>query len=156
MSINKAIVIGRLGQDPEVKFMPTGQAVCNFSVATSESWTDKSGVKQERTEWHRITVWGKLGELCGEYLAKGRQVYVEGKLQTRSWDDKDGKKMYSTEIHGQNVQFLGSAPGAQANQGQQAGQSQQANQGQQSQQAQPQGQHQPNVDANFTADDIPF
>jgi len=151
MRINKAIVVGRLGQDPEVKFLPTGQAVCNFSVATSESWTDKSGQKQERTEWHRVTVWGKLGELCGQYLAKGRQCYVEGKLQTRSWDDDQGNKKYSTEIHGQNVQFLGGLSGeANANAGARKGGQPQQNQ--QNMQMPPQGA----TDANFSADDIPF
>lgn len=107
MSVNKVMIIGRLGQDPEMKYTPSGAAVCNFSVATSENWTDKSGQKQERTEWHRIVVWGKLAELCNQYLAKGRQAYIEGKLQTRSWDDKDGNKRYTTEILANTVQFLG-------------------------------------------------
>jgi single-strand DNA-binding protein len=105
--VNKVIVIGNLGSDPEVRFTPSGQAVANFRIATNESWTDKSGNKQERTEWHRIVVWGKMGELCGEYLSKGRQCYVEGRLQTREWTDKEGKKNYTTEIVAQNVQFLG-------------------------------------------------
>lgn len=105
--INKVIVVGRLGADPEVKFTAGNQAVARLSVATSENWTDKSGQKQERTEWHRIVVWGKLGELCGKYLAKGRQVYVEGRLQTRSWEDNQGQKKYTTEIVATNVQFLG-------------------------------------------------
>jgi single-strand DNA-binding protein len=105
--INKAIIIGRLGNDPEVRYTPSGAAVTKFSVATSEEWKDKtSGEKKERTEWHRITAWGKLGELCGEYLAKGRQVYVEGRIQTSSYDDKDGVKRYSTEIVASDVQFL--------------------------------------------------
>jgi single-strand DNA-binding protein len=107
--INKVIVIGRLGNDPEVRYTPSGAAVAKFSVATSEEWKDKNtGEKKERTEWHRITAWGKLGEICGEYLAKGRQVYVEGRLQTSSYDDKDGVKRYSTEIVASDVQFLGS------------------------------------------------
>ncbi len=110
--INKVILIGNLGKDPEVRFTPSGQAVANFNIATSESWTDKtSGQKQERTEWHRIVVWGKLGELCGEYLKKGRQCYVEGRLQTREWTDKDGQKKYTTEVVANTVQFLGGAPG---------------------------------------------
>ena len=95
MSLNKVMIIGRLGQDPELKYTPSGMAVCNFTCATSESWNDKSGQKQERTEWHRIVVWGKLAELCNQYLAKGRQAYIEGKLQTRSWEDKDGQKRFS-------------------------------------------------------------
>jgi single-strand DNA-binding protein len=115
--VNKAIIIGNLGKDPEVRFTPSGQAVCNFTLATNESWTDKSGNKQERTEWHRIVVWGKMGELCGEYLAKGRKAFVEGRIQTREWTDKEGKKNYTTEIVAQNVQFLGSRDGASAGPG---------------------------------------
>ncbi|HLB59378.1 MAG TPA: single-stranded DNA-binding protein [Bdellovibrionota bacterium] len=111
--VNKVIVVGNLGTDPEVRFTPSGAAVANFSVATSENWKDKSGQKQERTEWHRIVVWGKLAELCGEYLSKGRQVYVEGRLQTRNWEDKEGSKRYTTEVIAQTVQFLGS-PGDRA------------------------------------------
>lgn len=107
--INKVILVGRLGADPELKFTGNQQAVARLSVATSENWTDKQGQKQERTEWHRIVVWGKLGELCGKYLSKGRQVYVEGRLQTRSWEDPQGQKKYSTEIVANTVQFLGGA-----------------------------------------------
>jgi single-strand DNA-binding protein len=115
--INKVILIGNLGADPEVRFTPSGQAVANFRIATSESWTDKgSGQKQERTEWHRIVVWGKLAELCGEYLKKGRQCYVEGRLQTREWTDKEGKKNYTTEVVAQTVQFLG-GPGGRGGEG---------------------------------------
>ena len=110
--MNKAIIVGRLGQNPEVKFLPSGQAVSNFSVATNESWTDKEGVKQERVEWHRVVVWGKTAENCGKYLTKGRQVLVEGKIQTREWDDKAGVKKYTTEIQAQSVQFLGDGGGA--------------------------------------------
>ena len=110
--VNKVIIVGNLGKDPELRHTPQGQAVCNFSIATSENWTDKSGQKQERTEWHRIVVWGKLGELAGKYLSKGRQAYIEGKLQTRSWDDKDGQKRYTTEVVATTVQFLGGAAGA--------------------------------------------
>ena len=108
--VNKVILIGRLGQDPEVRYTPSGQAVANFTMATSENWTGKDGQKQERTEWHRIVVWGRLAELCKDYLRKGRQVYIDGKLQTRSWDDKEGKKRYTTEIVANTVQFLGTAP----------------------------------------------
>lgn len=109
--VNKVILIGNLGKDPEVRFTPSGAAVSNFNIATNESWTDKSGQKQERTEWHRIVVWGKLAELCGEYLKKGRQCYVEGRLQTREWTDKEGKKNYTTEVVAQTVQFLGGGAG---------------------------------------------
>src|SRR4051794_30670435 len=115
MSVNKVILVGRLGQNPEVRYTPSGAAVANFSVATNESWTDKSGQKQERTEWHRVVVWGKLAELCNQYLAKGRQVYLEGRLQTRQWQDKDGQTKYTTEVQAQTVQFLGG--GAQAGEG---------------------------------------
>lgn len=114
--INKVIIVGRLGQDPEMKAVGQGSTVTRLNVATSESWNDKNGQKQERTEWHRITVWGKLAELCGKYLAKGRQVYIEGKLQTRSWED-NGQKKYATDIVASTVQFLGAgtAAGATAN-----------------------------------------
>jgi single-strand DNA-binding protein len=107
MSVNKVILVGRLGQNPEVKYTPAGAAVANFSIATNESWVDKQGQKQERTEWHRIVVWGKLAELCQQYLTKGRQAYIEGRLQTRQWQDKDGQTKYTTEINAQTVQFLG-------------------------------------------------
>ena len=95
MSVNKVIILGRLGQDPELKYTAGGSAVCNFSLATSESWTDRNGQKQEKTEWHRVVVWGKLAELCNQYLSKGRQAYVEGKLATRSWEDQNGQKRYT-------------------------------------------------------------
>jgi len=107
--INKVILVGRLGRDPEVKYTPSGVTVANFSIATSEEWKDKgTGEKQERTEWHRIVAWRRLGEICGEYLRKGKQVYIEGKLQTRSWDDRDGNKRYTTEIVASNMQMLDS------------------------------------------------
>lgn len=108
-SVNKAIILGNLGRDPEVRYTSGGQAVANFSVATSEQWTDKAtGNKNEKTEWHKIVVWGKVAELCGQYLAKGRKVYVEGRLQTREWTDKEGKKNYTTEVVANQVVFLGS------------------------------------------------
>ena len=107
--VNKVIIVGNLGKDPELRHTPQGNAVANFPVATSESWNDKDGSKQERTEWHRIVVWGKLAELCSKYLSKGRKAYVEGRLQTRAWDDKDGQKRYTTEIVATTVQFLDSA-----------------------------------------------
>ena len=105
--VNKVILIGRLGKDPEVRYLANGTAVCSFSVATSETWKDKTtGEKQEKTEWSNIVVWGKLGEICGEYLSKGKQCYVEGSLQTRQWE-KDGQTHYTTEVKAVNVQFLG-------------------------------------------------
>ncbi len=107
-SVNKVILVGNLGQKPEVKYLPSGQAVCEMRIATNESFTDKQQQKQERTEWHRVVVWGKMGENCGKYLDKGRSVCVEGRLQTRSWDDKtSGEKKYMTEIVANSVQFLG-------------------------------------------------
>ncbi len=110
--INKVILVGRLGNDPEVRYTPGGSAFVRFSVATSEEWRDKTtGEKKERTEWHRVVAWDKLGERCAEYLAKGRQVYVEGRLQTRSYEDKEGVKRYSTEIVANDVQFLGGREG---------------------------------------------
>lgn len=106
-SVNKVILIGNLGRDPEVRYIPSGQAVANFSIATTERWNNKqTGNQEERTEWHRIVVWGKLAELCKEYLSKGRAVFVEGRLQTRQWDDKDGNKRYTTEVVANTVQFL--------------------------------------------------
>lgn len=105
--INKVILVGHLGKDPEIRQIAPNQNVCQFSIATSENWVDKAGQKQERTEWHRIVVWGKMAEICGKYLAKGRQVYVEGRLQTRSWEDQQGQKRYTTEIVANTVQFLG-------------------------------------------------
>ncbi|HEY2028259.1 MAG TPA: single-stranded DNA-binding protein [Myxococcales bacterium] len=96
--VNKVILVGNLGKDPEVRYTPGGQSVANFTIATNENWTDKQGQKQERTEWHRIVVWGKAAELCGEYLSKGRQVYIEGRLQTREWTNKEGAKQYTTEV----------------------------------------------------------
>ena len=109
--VNKVIVVGRLGADPEVKTVSGGQNVARLSVATSENWTDREGQKQERTEWHRVVVWGKLAELCGKYLTKGRQVYLEGRLQTRSWEDQQGQKRYTTEIVANTNQFLGGQQG---------------------------------------------
>lgn len=105
--LNKAMIIGRLGKDPEIRYTTGGLAIANFSIATSEEWKDKeSNEKKERTEWHRIVAFGKLGEICGEYLSKGKQVYIEGRIQTRSWDDKEGNRKYTTEIVASDVQFL--------------------------------------------------
>lgn len=111
-SVNKVILIGNLGRDPEIRFTQGGAAVCNFSLATNERWKDKNGQPQERTEWHRIVVWGKQAEICKEYLAKGRQVYIEGSLQTREWNDRDGNKRNTTEVRAVRVQLLGRPDGA--------------------------------------------
>ena len=105
--INKAILIGNLGRDPELRYTPSGLAVANFSLATSETRTNKDGEKETRTEWHRIVAFGRLGEICGEYLAKGKQIYIEGRIQTRDWEDKDGIKRYTTEIVANQMQMLG-------------------------------------------------
>jgi len=106
-SVNKVILIGNLGQDPELKYLPSGDAVCNFTIATKEVFKDREGNQQEKTEWHRIVAFRKLAEICGEYLKKGKQVYIEGKIQTRSWDDKDGVKRSMTEIVAYTMQMLG-------------------------------------------------
>ena len=144
-SVNKCIIIGNLGSDPEVKYSQAGVAVCNMSVATNEKWTNKQGEPQERTEWHKIVVWGKVAENCGKYLAKGRQVYIEGQIQTREWEDKDGNKRYTTEINARTVQFL-SGGNAQGGGG---GFSKPANNGQGSGQSS-------KFDQSFGDDDIPF
>jgi len=108
MGVNKAILIGNLGKDPELRYTPGGQAVATFTLATTERWNDKNGQRQDRTEWHNVVVWGKLAELVNQYLKKGRSAYVEGRITTRSWDDRDGVKKYRTEIVASQVQFLGS------------------------------------------------
>jgi single-strand DNA-binding protein len=108
-SVNKVILIGNLGKDPEIRYTQSGEPIANFSLATNEVWTDKNGERQERTEWHQIVVWGKQGENCGKYLKKGRPVFVEGRLQTRSWEDKQGSKRYTTEIVATEVVLLGQA-----------------------------------------------
>ena len=106
-SVNKVIVIGHLGANPELKYLPSGQAVCEMRIATSETYRDRNEQPQERTEWHRVVVWGKTAENCSKFLQKGRQVYIEGRLQTRTWDDKEGKKQYMTEVVANQVVFLG-------------------------------------------------
>jgi single-strand DNA-binding protein len=109
-SLNKVMLIGRLGKDPEIRYTPDGSPVANFSLATSETWNDKSGTRQERTEWHNIVAWNKLADLAKRYLAKGRQVYIEGRIRTREWDDKDGNKRRTTEIMANQMVLLGSRP----------------------------------------------
>ncbi|QED27769.1 single-stranded DNA-binding protein [Microvenator marinus] len=143
MSLNKVMLIGRLGSDPELRYTQGGQPVANFNLATNERWNDKNGQSQERTEWHRVVVWGKLAELCEKYLKKGRQAYVEGRLQTNSWDDKDGNKRYTTEVVAQTVQFLdgGSSGGGGGPSGRDDG---------------PGPGPESNFDQSFNDDDIPF
>lgn len=110
--VNKVILVGNLGKDPDIKYMPSGDAVANFSIATTESWKDKqSGEQRDKTEWHNIVVFRRLAEICGEYLRKGSQVYIEGKLQTRKWQDKSGNDRYTTEIVANEMQMLGSRSG---------------------------------------------
>lgn len=116
MSVNMAILVGNLGKDPEVRFTQNGRAVANFSVATSEVWTGQDGNRQERTEWHNVVVWGKQAESCGQYLAKGRQVFVQGNIRTRSYEDKTGNTRYVTEVVAQRVQFLGGGGGSRPSQ----------------------------------------
>ncbi|MDF7191521.1 single-stranded DNA-binding protein [Proteus mirabilis] len=149
--VNKCILIGHLGQDPEIRYMPSGGAVANLTLATSESWRDKqTGEMKEKTEWHRVCIFGKLAEIAGEYLRKGSQVYIEGSLQTRKWQDQNGQDRYTTEVVvnvGGTMQMLG------GNGGNQAGSQQPARQPQQSQQRQPAQQNEPPQDWD---DPIPF
>ena len=114
-NLNKVMLIGRLGGDPESRNTKNGKTVCNFSIATSEKWVDDQRQAHERTEWHRIVVYGKLAEICQKFLAKGRQCFVEGKLQTRQWENKEGQKQYTTEILAASVQFLGNNAHAPSN-----------------------------------------
>ena len=110
-SVNKVILVGNLGRDAELRYTPGGAAVATLNMATTEVWNDKGGQRQEKTEWHRVVVWGKTAESLTEYLTKGKQVYVEGRLQTRQWDDKDGNKRYTTEIRGDRIVLLGGGGG---------------------------------------------
>ena len=118
--VNKVILIGNLGSDPEVRQTPSGTSVTTFSIATNETWNDREGNRQEHTEWHRIVAWGKLAEICGEYLSKGRQVYIEGRLRTRTWEDKQGQQQRTTEIKADDMQMLGSRDGSGGGGGQQS------------------------------------
>ena len=134
--VNRVFLIGRLGRDPEIRYTQSRQAVANFSLATTERWADSDGKRQERTEWHRIVVWGKLAEICGQYLKKGRLVFIEGRLQTRDWDDRDGNKRQTTEIVASNMQMLESRSAVEG--GEESGQQQQP------------------MEVGITDDDIPF
>lgn len=111
-SVNKVILVGNLGRDPEMRYMPSGDALASFSIATTDNWKDKNGQKQERTEWHRISMFGKLAEIAGEYLKKGSSVYIEGRLQTRKWQDKEGNERQTTEVVADRMQMLGGRGGA--------------------------------------------
>jgi len=110
-SVNKVILVGNLGRDPEVRYTPSGTAVANFSLATTENWTNKEGQKESRTEWHRVVAWGRLGEICGEYLSKGKQVYIEGRIRTNEWEDQEGNKRQTKEIVALTMQMLGAKTG---------------------------------------------
>lgn len=165
--VNKVIIVGTLGQDPEVKYMPNGNAVANLSVATNEKWKDQQGQPQERTEWHRMTIYGKLAEIVGEYLRKGSQAYFEGKLQTRKWQDQSGQDRYTTEIVVSNMQMIGGRQDGQrpAQHPQQVQQSQQrpASQQRPQPQQQPQQKYQAPQQQTYTPDlddgwdrDIPY
>jgi single-strand DNA-binding protein len=110
-SVNKVILVGNLGRDPEMRYMPSGDALASFSIATTDSWKDKNGQKQERTEWHRISMFGKQAEIAGEYLKKGSSVYIEGRLQTRKWQDKEGNERQTTEVVADRMQMLGGRGG---------------------------------------------
>lgn len=157
--VNKVILVGNLGNDPEVRYMPNGNAVANLSLATSESWKDQQGQMQERTEWHKLTIYRRLAEVAGEYLKKGSQIYVEGKLQTRKWQDQQGQDRYTTEVIVDQMQMLGGRENGSANNGYQQ-QSPQNNQGGYQQQAQSNGQSQqpPMAEPDFDFDDdgMPF
>jgi single-strand DNA-binding protein len=111
-SVNKVILIGNLGADPEIRYLPSGEAVANLRIATTDTWKDKDGNKQETTEWHRVSYFGRQAEVCGQYLKKGSQIYVEGSIRTRKWQDKEGQERYTTEIRGDRMQMLGRREGA--------------------------------------------
>lgn len=148
MSLNKVMLIGNLGGDSEVRYTQGGAAVANFNIATNEKWTNKQGEPQERTEWHKIVVWGRVAENCGKYLSKGRSVYVEGSIQTKEWDDKDGNKRYTTEVNARTVQFLSGGTGG-------APQQSEPHKGQASPKHGQENQAHP-FDQKFNDDDIPF
>jgi single-strand DNA-binding protein len=116
-SVNKAIIVGNLGRDAELRYTPGGVAVATLNVATTESWKDKGGQRQEKTEWHRIVLWGKPAESLSEYLVKGKQIYIEGRIETRQWEDKDGNKRYTTEIRADKVTLLSGGPGGNRSRG---------------------------------------
>ena len=141
-SVNKVILVGNLGRDAELRFTPGGAAVATLNMATTEVWNDKQGQKQEKTEWHRVVVWGKQAESLQEYLVKGKQIYVEGRLQTRQWDDTDGQKRYTTEIKADRVTLLGGGGGGRSGGMERSG-------------GQSSGQDEPPMEP-MTDDDIPF
>jgi len=158
-SVNKAIILGNLGKDPEVRYSAAGDAMCNLTIATSEQWKDKAtGEKREATEWHRVSFFGKLAEICGQYLKKGSQIYVEGSIRTRKWTDKEGVERYSTEIRGDEMKMLGSRPegGQQRPSGPPDGASDYAPAPQRNSQGAPPNSGRPKPSFDDLGDDIPF
>ena len=147
-SVNKVILVGNLGRDAELRYTPGGAAVATLNLATTETWNDKEGQRQEKTEWHRVILWGKQAETLNQYLQKGKQIYVEGRLQTRQWDDKDGNKRYTTEIRGDRIVLLGGGGGG----GMGAG----GGGRQQPRSAGPSEEHMIEPGSELTDDDIPF
>jgi single-strand DNA-binding protein len=147
-SVNKVILVGNLGRDAELRYTPGGAAVATLNMATTEVWNDKSGQRQEKTEWHRVVLWGKTAESLNEYLTKGKQIYVEGRLQTRQWDDKDGNKRYTTEIRGDRIVLLGGGGGGRGGGS--------YSQGGGAERGGDMGGPSPDVSAPLTDDDIPF
>jgi single-strand DNA-binding protein len=151
-SVNKVILVGNLGRDAELRYTPGGAAVATLNMATTEVWNDKGGQRQEKTEWHRVIFWGKVAESLTEYLTKGKQVYIEGRLQTRQWDDKDGNKRYTTEIRGDKLVLLGGGGG-----GQRGGGMSRSGGGEESMSGGGQASHGSDMpDTPLTDDDIPF
>ncbi len=148
-SVNKVILVGNLGRDAEVRHTSGGTAVATLSLATTDVWTDKGGQRQEKTEWHRVVLWGKTAETLQEYLLKGRQIYVEGRLQTRQWDDRDGNKRYTTETRADRVVLLGGRGGG-------GGVSRGDDTDDPTLSSQPSGSNQPSEPSELTEDDIPF
>jgi single-strand DNA-binding protein len=157
-SVNKVILVGNLGRDAEVRYTKGGTAVATVNMATTEVWNDKaSGQRQEKTEWHRVVVWGKQAETLSEYLLRGRQIYVEGRLQTRQWDDRDGNKRYTTEVRADRVVLLGSRGGDQPGRGREAGGAQPGAQpGERHEERHDQGAPGPDAGVELNEDDIPF
>ena len=153
-SVNKVILVGNLGRDSELRYTPGGAAVATLNMATTEVWNDKGGQRQEKTEWHRVVLWGKTAESLNEYLTKGKQIYVEGRLQTRQWDDKDGNKRYTTEIRGDRIVLLGGGSGGGGGRGASGGGSERG--GGSSSGGDYGGGPGPDSSAPLTDDDIPF
>jgi single-strand DNA-binding protein len=147
-SVNKVILVGNLGRDAELRYTPGGSPVATINLATTEIWNDKAGQRQEKTEWHRVVLWGKTAESLNEYLTKGKQIYVEGRLQTRQWDDKDGNKRYTTEIRGDRIVLLGGGGGGMGAGG--------GGGRQQPRSAGPSEEHMIEPGSELTDDDIPF